>query len=764
MKSRVGPTAVILLPAVIILAVSVLVLELQRRSSAADEATRESLAVEHRLQETLSALADIETGQRGFLLVGDEAFLEPYHAGLQRWRSVEAELMSAERVMQPEMLLTLRELIVRKLAHGARLIELTRTGGSAEAERLMATGYGRELMDTIRSTVAEEQEAQRRASAKRTAVAARQKRLLATTLLLGTLVTLMAAVAGAVILMRHVRALEENAKDLHGANETLQEQASSLEEHADELERRGREMSALTETLRRSETRVRTLIENLADIIAVRGDDGTLTFASPSLESVLGWPVDEAVGSRCLDAVHPDDAASVRAAYTRAVGADGGVVQFEMRVAHRDRSWRVLQVQARRVVDETVSGIVINARDVTERRLLEDQLRQSQKMDAIGRLAGGISHDFNNLLTAIQGSVHFALQDLAEQHPARADVAAIGAAVERASALTRQLLSFSRKRPARVEPVDVAGLLRDIERMLGRLLGEDIELLSRPAAGLWPVLADPGQLDQILINLAVNARDAMPSGGTLRISARNELIDEAYSEAHIHVQPGEYVVLTVSDSGVGMDAATRAQIFEPFFTTKPAGSGTGLGLSTVYGIVKQLGGHIWVYSETGLGSTFKIHLPRAIGVVTEAASAGPAAPRRQAAARILLAEDDPAVRGLARRTLERAGYCVLEADGPELALNLVQGEEGGQVDLLLTDMIMPSMSGGELATRVRRILPDLPTIFMSGYTQDVIITRGMLSEADTFLEKPFAPEALVLCVARVLGGTGEGSRVVQQTG
>jgi PAS domain S-box-containing protein len=761
MKSRFWPTFVILLPAVIILVVSVVVLELRRRADAADVAMRQALALDHRFEETLSAIADIEAGQRGYIITGEEEFLEQYYAGMERWRGLDAELEKAEPSLRVGTLLPLKQLIIEKLALVAKLVELQRAGERAEAERLLTSMEGLQLTAAIRRVVAAEREHQRGAMAGRAAVAARQKRMLAGTLMVGTVLALFAAVAGALILLRHLRALEDNSEALRRANQALQVQAVSLEEHAEARERRGQELSTMAETLLRREARFRTLIENSADIIAIRADDGTLTFASPSIEAVLGWSAAEAVGSTCLDAIHPDDAAAARVALARATSARGLVVQWEMRVAHRDQSWRVLQVQAQCVDDETVGGVIINARNITERRQLEEQLRQSQKMDAIGRLAGGIAHDFNNLLTAIQGSVHFALSELPENHPARDDVAGIAAAAERATALTRQLLSFSRFRPTRFEAVDLDALLHDIERMLRRLLGDNVELRTKAVADLWPVLADPGQLDQVLINLAVNARDAMPEGGTLAITARNEVIDAAYSEAHVDVQPGEYVVLTVSDSGVGMDAATRARMFEPFFTTKPVGQGTGLGLSTVYGIVKQSRGHIWVYSEPGVGTTFKIHLPRAVGVATEIAS--PATlPISYRSGTILLTEDDPAVRALARRSLERTGYVVLEAERPDAALTLLE-QHAGQVDLLLTDMIMPAMNGGEFVERARRITPDLPAIFMSGYTEDVVITRGMLNETDTFLEKPFSPDSLVHCVGRVLASKGVAKRVMQET-
>jgi two-component system, cell cycle sensor histidine kinase and response regulator CckA len=760
MKSRVWPTAVMLLPAVIILALSVLVLELRRRTEAADLATRESLRVDQRLEQALSALTEVEAGQRGFIITGDESFLESYYAGLEQWRAAEAELTAVEPALQPGSLVGLRQLVIQKLALAFKTIEQRRTARPEEAQRLLLTGDGRRLMDAIRRAVAAEREHQRAATVVRTETAARHQRLLAATLLLGTVVATVAAVAGAAILLRYLRALRQNSAELRHANQALQDQAVTLEEHAGALELRGAELSDMAETLRRGEARFRTLIESSSDIIAVRADDGSLTFASPSVESVLGWRADEAVGSKCLDAIHPEDATKARTALARVTAAPGAAIQWEMRVAHRDQSWRILQTQGRLVDDATIGGMIVNARDVTESRHLEEQLRQSQKMDAIGRLAGGIAHDFNNLLTAIQGSVHFALQELPDRHPARADVAGIAAAAERASALTRQLLSFSRNRPTRYEAVNLAALLNDIERMLRRLLGETVELKTKTPADLWRVLADPGQIDQVLINLAVNARDAMPDGGTLAIMARNEVIDQAYSEAHIDVQPGEYVVLTVSDSGVGMDTATRARIFEPFFTTKAVGHGTGLGLSTVYGIVKQSHGHVWVYSEPGVGTTFKIYLPRAVGVEQDAVEEV-ATPRARTGT-ILLAEDDVAVRGLARRTLERAGYAVLEAERPEAALTLME-QHAGTVDLLLTDMIMPSMSGGELADLVRRIAPDLPTIFMSGYTEEVVLTRGMLYETDTFLEKPFSPDSLVRCVSRVLGARPGAAHLVKRT-
>ncbi|PYO96969.1 MAG: hypothetical protein DMD60_08460 [Gemmatimonadetes bacterium] len=401
---------------------------------------------------------------------------------------------------------------------------------------------------------------------------------------------------------------------------------------------------------------------------------------------------------------------------------------------------------------------LVLARDVSAQRQLEEQLRQSQKMEAVGQLAGGIAHDFNNLLTAILGSTQLLLHNTPAGDPRREDAEEIRHAGLRAAELTRQLLAFSRRQVLAPKVLDLNAVVANMDRMLRRLLGEDVELATslEPAAGA--VNADPGQLEQVLLNLAVNARDAMPGGGRLSIGTTRFTLLEEHVERRHRMPAGDYVCLVVADTGVGMDETTQAHLFEPFFTTKEVGKGTGLGLATVYGIVKQSGGYIWVYSEPGHGTTVKIYLPRVPGVAEAPVPLTEPKPVRGGDETVLLVEDAAPVRTLARRSLEARGYRVLDApDGPS-ALALSAGHGGG-IDILVTDVVMPGMSGRELAERLAPQRPSMKVLYTSGYTDDTMVRQGVLTAGVAFLQKPFVPDTLARKVRDVLDGEqGAGSR------
>ena len=407
---------------------------------------------------------------------------------------------------------------------------------------------------------------------------------------------------------------------------------------------------------------------------------------------------------------------------------------------------------AMRLAANLAAGAIENVRLLEQERESAAQLQQSQKMEAVGRLAGGVAHDFNNLLTAITGYSDLSLRRLKPEDPLHRNIEEIKRAAFRAADLTHQLLAFSRKQVLQPRVLDLRAVISEMEKMLRRLIGEDIELRYDLNASLGRVKADPGQLQQVLLNLAVNARDAMPGGGKLTIQAANTYLDKEYAGKHVAVVPGRYVMLAVSDNGCGMDEATRARIFEPFFTTKQQGKGTGLGLSTVYGIVKQSQGNIWVYSEVGQGTTFKIYLPR----VDQEAEPLRAAERVEALAEgtetILLVEDDALVRGIARTILCQAGYTVLDAADGESALRICRRHEG-TIHLALTDVVMPGMSGRVVADRLKGLRPGLSVLFMSGYTQEAIVHHGVLNEGVNFLEKPFTPDALTRRVREVLSAS-----------
>jgi len=390
--------------------------------------------------------------------------------------------------------------------------------------------------------------------------------------------------------------------------------------------------------------------------------------------------------------------------------------------------------------------VVIN--DVTERKRLEEQFRQAQKMEAVGRLAAGVAHDFNNLLTAILGTTELMLEDLPTDDPDREGLLDIRSASERAAVLTRQLLTFSRQQVVSPQVLRLNDLVLELEKLLRRLLGEDVAIRVAVAPDCGGVKADPGQLEQVIVNLAVNARDAMPNGGRLTLETRNVDLDADYPTDRVTIPAGRYVMLAVTDTGTGMDAQTKARIFEPFFTTKPVGKGTGLGLATVYGAVQQSGGFIWLYSEVGQGTSFKIYLPRVDAGEAQAA-AEEAAVLLDGTETVLVAEDEDAVRQIIEKALQARGYRVMVArDGSE-ALALA-GRHPGQIDLLVTDVVMPDMNGRELSQRLTHVRPTIQTLYLSGYTDDAILHHGVLEEGAAFLQKPFSLGALARKVRDVI--------------
>ena len=502
--------------------------------------------------------------------------------------------------------------------------------------------------------------------------------------------------------------------------------------------------------LRESEERYRTLVEGVRDIIFALSPEGTLASLNPAFETITGWRREEWVGQPFERLVHPEDLPLALELLGRVVrGELRPASQFRVRTAKGD--FRVGEFSATPQLHEgRLVGILGIGRDVTERVQLEQQLRQAQKMEAVGRLAGGIAHDFNNILTAITGYADLLLEDLGPTDPRRQDADEIHKAAERAAGLTRQLLAFSRQQVLQPTVLEVNNLVSDLEKMLRRLLGEDVELSTRLAPTTGRVKADPGQLEQVIMNLAVNARDAMPNGGKLTLETGNVELDEVYATDHYPARAGPFVLLAVSDTGIGMSDETQAHMFEPFFTTKEKGKGTGLGLATVYGIIKQSGGFIWVYSEVGHGTTFKLYLPR-VEELAERASEPAQGPARAAhgTETVLVVEDEAPVRSVARQVLERHGYTVLEAPSAEAALDLAT-RYSGTIHLLLTDVVMPGLNGRELASRLADLRPDARVIFMSGYTDDAVTRHGVLEPGSAYVQKPFTPDAIARRVREVL--------------
>lgn len=496
--------------------------------------------------------------------------------------------------------------------------------------------------------------------------------------------------------------------------------------------------------LRASEAELRALFTAMTDVILVIDREGRYLKVAPSNTSALIRPPDELLG-HTIHEFFPRSTADIFLRYI----AEALETRFPVQAEYR------IEVDGQdRWFDATISpmledSVVWVARDVTSQKHMQDQLQQAVKMEAVGRLAGGIAHDFNNLLTAILGTSALVLDELAGTDPHHEDLLEIRRAAERASGLTRQLLAFSRRQVLQPRVIEVNDIVRTVDSLLLRLLGEDVQRRTLLAPDLGRVRADPGQLEQVIVNLALNARDAMPEGGVLTIETENvELGGREFSG--FSTTPGRYVRLSVRDTGSGMSPTVRLHLFEPFFTTKERGKGTGLGLATVYGIVKQSGGYIDVASEEGTGSTFNIYLPRVEGPLEAPPDAPEMLPEAvRSGATVLLVEDEAPVRRLGRRVLEAGGFTVLEAASGEEGLRIAIDHDG-PLDLVLTDVVMPGLSGAEMVRRLQRYRTDFATMYCSGYTDEAIARHGVLSPGENFLQKPFTPEYLLAAVRRVL--------------
>ncbi|MGI8401319.1 MAG: ATP-binding protein [Gemmatimonadaceae bacterium] len=531
--------------------------------------------------------------------------------------------------------------------------------------------------------------------------------------------------------------------DLAGSNDEIGMLSKTLNAMAEALEMR-------EDALTRSELRFRAIIENVDDMVIIAAPDLSRHYVSPAMSRILGYSEEELLAITAQDMIHPTDWPGVRELIRDVQVIPGAKVSGQARYLHKDGSWLVFDSALSNMLDVPgVEGIVVNLRDVTQRVALGSDLRQAQQMESVGQLAGGVAHDFNNLLAVITGRIDFLLGAPNLSAEQQTDLDEIMKATVRATGLTRQLLAFSRKQLLQPRVVNLNRTLADVEPMLRRLIGEDIQIRIEHGADLGSVTADPGQLQQILMNLAVNARDAMPSGGVLTFRTANETVRNRPAPIPALLEDGEYVVLTVSDTGLGMEQSTQARIFEPFFTTKTQGKGTGLGLSTVYGIVKQSGAAISVTSAPNAGTTFQVRFPRTDGF----ALAQPAERDPQSALSgtetILLVEDDSSVRDLVERVLRSRGYHVLAAQHGGDALQLAS-HTLRVVDLVLTDVVMPSMSGRELVEALRAGRPALRVLYMSGYTDDEIIRRGLHDPSISFIQKPFTAANLAMQVRKSL--------------
>jgi PAS domain S-box-containing protein len=824
-----------------------------------DEAgwVKHTLQVENGLTRVLSLLQDAETGQRGYLLTGDDTYLQPFQVSGPRIEARLAEVagLTRDNPDQQATIAGLRPLVAAKLDELGRTIDLRRAGRVDDALAEVRTNQGRDLMDQIRAGLRTMIAAEERLLQRREADAARSSNLL----LASVGAALLFAIVFAALWARGVARV---ARLLRTANEQLE---ARVQERTYELAASQAEFRTLAETMpslmfvtdaagantytnpqfqayagmtaddllgdgwlpvihpddvaqtaaawnvsvlsgeayeieyrfRRHDGTYRWFLgrgtpvrnggegiqrwvgtctdiddrkraeDSLAganaelearvaersreldrmfrlslDMLVVAGFDARFRSVSPAWERITGRPLEEALTRSAFDFIHPDDRAATEAVHGRLTRGEPAV-GFENRYKRADGSYCRLAWRAVSIPDEKLIYAV--ARDVTDEHDRDERLRQSQKMEVVGQLTGGIAHDFNNLLTIVIGSVEMLQRGLREEDTKlrrRADTAMEGA--KRAAALTHRLLAFSRRQPLEPKVVEPNRLVSGMSELLQRTLGEQVAIETVLAAGLWRTQADPNQLENALLNLAVNARDAMPAGGKLTIETANIHLDEAYAEARSEVAAGQYVMFAVTDTGSGMTPDTMARVFEPFFTTKPVGQGTGLGLAQVYGFVKQSGGHVAIYSEVGEGTAVKLYLPRLRGAVRPDAEVAPEQTNDMERSRgetILVVEDEAAVRAFTVEVLEDLGYRVLAAEDAEAGLMLLEGAP--EVDLLLTDVVLAGgVNGRQLADEAVRRRPALRVLFMTGYTRNAIIHNGRLDEGVQLISKPFTVASL----------------------
>jgi PAS domain S-box-containing protein len=584
--------------------------------------------------------------------------------------------------------------------------------------------------------------------------AAAQRRLLFLVALAGLIAV---AIAGYVI-FRVTREIAERERAEEALRQSYDLLEQRIQQRTAELEKTNQALQAeitgrkqIEKELQRQKTELRVLFDWMPAMVCFKDTENRILRANKRIAEIVGKSVEEIEGKPIVE-IFPQEAAKYYSDDLEVIHS--GAPKLGIVETLRDREGKEQWGQTDKVPvcdqDGKVTGIIVMTQDITARKRLEAQLLQSQKMETVGKLAGGIAHEFNSLLTTIIGHSEFLLNDLPAESPLANNATEISKAAGRAAMLTRQLLAYGRKQFLQPETLDLNQVITDMKGVFQHLMGEDVDTRIVPAPGLQAVMADAGQIEQVIMNLAINARDAMPGGGKLTLETANVSFDQDSAGRSPELKPGDYVMLAIADTGTGMTAEVKAHVFEPFFSTKGVGQGAGLGLSTCYGIVKQSGGHITVYSELGRGTTFKIYLPQ-----VEPAPKIPL-PRldspdlQRGTETILLVEDDSALREMAATMLSRLGYTVLAAaDGIE-ALSLKQQRDNGHIDLLFTDVVMPHMSGKELADRVRALYPHIRVLFTSAYTENAIVHQGVLNQGVKLLQKPFTPSALARKLREVL--------------
>ncbi|HXZ35851.1 MAG TPA: PAS domain S-box protein [Thermodesulfobacteriota bacterium] len=559
-------------------------------------------------------------------------------------------------------------------------------------------------------------------------------------------------------------------KEHHTIKDLIIEELKTLRKRVQELDKYEEDRQRIHAALRESEKKYQQIYDETPVGYHELDTKGRFTRVNRTELQMLGYSAGEMLGKPVWDFFEEED--TTRKVILAKLSGDVSFHDtFERTYRRKDGSTILVLVEDRVLRDKgnQIIGIRSMVEDITERRRAEEalrkseeQLRQWQRVEAIGRLAGGVAHDFNNLLMTIKGCSELLLGAFDRRDPRREEVEEILKAADRATSLTRQLLAFGRRQILQPQVLDLNAVVMNMDKMLRRVIGEDVQLIASLRRDLWSVKVDPGMIEQVIMNLAVNSRDAMPNGGKLTIETTNVTHDEEYASHHVSVKPGYYAMLAITDTGCGMDKETQSHLFEPFFTTKEKGKGSGLGLSTVYGIIKQSGGNIWTYSEPGLGTTFKIYLPR----VEETSHAyKPEISRKEIKApggteTVLLVEDEEAVRSMVSKVLQNKGYRVLEASHGNEALEVCDKFEG-PIHLMVTDVIMPQMSGRELAERLALVRPEMGVLYMSGYPDNTIVQHGVLEPGTAFLQKPFTISALELKVREILDSGPPGDRQPQ---